>query len=359
MAGVFDCERIESMKKDIRRKMIAFALTLGLILPGFSAVFSIKAQAKTPVVVCIDPGHGGSNDGAAYNGLWEKDLTLQIAGAMYQELSLYEGVTVVMTRTADVDLTLEQRAQIAADAGADFLYSIHLNASPSHNLFGSEVWVSAYDDYYAKGMSFGNIALQQLSEDVGVYPRGVKTKMSGRGTGDYYGVINHARLKGVAAVIIEHCHMDEAHDKGFYMKEGALQKLGKADATAVAKYYGLKSSVLGVDYSNYQYVQYPNAKTPHMQDMTDPEVAQIELISYDKNTGKVQLRAKASDAQSRIIYYSYSGNGGVTWSGLWGWAPAGEGYIELTLPEDATGDLCIRVHNEYDRFTESNHIFLQ
>ena len=47
----------------------------------------------------------------------------------------------------------------------------------------------------------------------------------------------------------------------------------------MAKYYGLKSSVLGVDYSGYQYVQYPNAKTPRMQDMTDPEVAEIELLS--------------------------------------------------------------------------------
>ena len=347
------------MKKNIRRKVIAFAAALGLLLPGFSAVPAVKAQAKTPVVVCIDPGHGGTNGGAAYNGLWEKDLTLQIATAMYQELSLYEGVTVIMTRTADVDLTLAQRAQFAADAGADFLYSIHLNASPSHNLFGSEVWVSAYDSYYAKGMSIGNIALQQLTTDVGVYPRGVKTKMSSKGTGDYYGIINNARLRGVTAAIIEHCHMDEAHDSDFYMKEGALEKLGKADATAVAKYYGLKSSVLGVDYSGYQYVQYPNAKTPRMQDMTDPEVAEIELLSYDKSTGKVQLYAKASDAQSSIIYYSYSGNGGATWSGLFGWRPAGAGYIELTLPEDATGELCIRVHNEYDRFTESNHIFLQ
>lgn len=347
------------MKKSISRKIIAFILTFGVLPFGFGTVFPLKAEAKAPVVVCIDPGHGGSNEGALYNGLKEKDLTLQIANAMYQELSLYEDVIVVMTRTADVDLTLEQRAQIAADVGADFLYSIHLNASPSHNLFGSEVWVSAYDNYYARGMSFGNIALQQLASDVGVYSRGVKTKMNARGTGDYYGIINNARLKGVTAAIIEHCHMDEAHDKEFYGKDGALQKLGKADATAVAKYYGLKSSALGVDYSGYQYIRYPAAKTPHMQDMTDPEVAQIELLSYDKSMGKVQLYAKASDAQSRIIYYSFSGDGGASWSGLIGWAPVGEGYIELTLPDDATGELCIRVHNEYDRFAESNHIFLQ
>lgn len=55
-----------------------------------------------------------------YNGLWEKDLTLQIAAAMYRELCQYEGITVVLTRTEDVDLSLEQRAQIAADARRGF-----------------------------------------------------------------------------------------------------------------------------------------------------------------------------------------------------------------------------------------------
>ena len=106
------------MKKSISRKIIAFILTFGVLPFGFGTVFPLKAEAKAPVVVCIDPGHGGSNEGALYNGLKEKDLTLQIANAMYQELSLYEDVIVVMTRTADVDLTLEQRAQIAADVGA-------------------------------------------------------------------------------------------------------------------------------------------------------------------------------------------------------------------------------------------------
>lgn len=350
--------KVDNKGKSIGKKAAALLITACLLVSGFYITPVVKAEAKTPLVICIDPGHGGSNEGAMYNGLMEKDLTLQIANAMYQELSLYDGVTVVMTRTADVDLSLEQRAQFAAEAGADFLYSIHLNASPSHNLFGSEVWVSGYGNHYAKGMSFGNIALEQLASDVGVYPRGVKTKLRAGGSGDYYGVINNARLLGVTAAIIEHCHMDEAHDNDFYRREGALERLGKADATAVAKYYGLSSAALGVDYSSYQYVQYPNAGTPKMQDMTDPEVSQIELVSHDKSEGRVLLRVKAKDAQSRIIYYSYSADGGLTWSGLYGWMPVGEAYIELALPDDSTGEICVRVHNEYDRFTESNHIFV-
>lgn len=339
------------------KKTAAIFTTVCLIASGCIIAPVMETEAKENIVVCIDAGHGGSNGGANYDGLWEKNLTLQIAAAMYQELSQYEGITVVMTRVDDRDVSLKERANIAAAAGADFLYSIHLNASNEHNLFGSEVWVSGFGNYYAKGMSFGNIALAQLSEDIGVYPRGVKTKLSAKGN-DYYGIINNARLNNIPAVIIEHCHMDEAHDKNFFTGEGALQKLGKADATAVAKYYGLKSESLGVDYSGFQYTVYPKAVTPHMQDITPPEVSQITLTGYDKTTGQVRLHARASDSESRIIYYSYSGNGGVTWSNLWGWAPAGEGDITLTLPKDSTGEVCIRVWNEYNGYTESNHIVL-
>lgn len=337
----------------------AAAVTTALCLAaGFVIMPAIRAQAKENIVVCIDPGHGGSNGGANYNGLWEKDLTLQIAAYMYQELSQYEGITVVMTRVDDRDLSLKERADIAAAAGADFLFSIHLNASPDHNLFGSEVWVSGYGNYYAKGMSFGNILLREWGEDLGIYSRGSKTKLNTNG-GDYYGVINYARLNGVTAAILEHCHMDEAHDEDFYMAKGALEKLGRADATAVAKYYGLKSAALGTDYSGYQYLVYPKADTPHMQDLTAPEVSEITLTGYEESTNKVWLHVKALDAESRIIYYSYSGDGGLTWSNLWGWAPAGEGDITITLPKNSTGEICVRVWNEYNGFTESNHVFIK
>lgn len=346
--------------KKVGRRMWAYVLTVCLLASGLMIAPAMEAEAKQNVVVCIDPGHGGKNEGAKYKGYMEKDLTLQIASAMAQELSLYEGITVVMTRTEDVDVSLKQRADIAALYGADFLYSIHLNASNAHNFFGSEVWASGYGNYYAKGMTFGNIALQQLAADIGVYPRGVKNKLNAKGTGDYYSVINYARNNQVPAVIIEHCYMDEAHDDGFYRAEGALQRLGKADATAVAKYYGLKSSVLGVDYSGYQYTVYPNAKTPKMQDITPPESCEISLVQYDEAAGALQLHAKAIDRESAVIYYNYSADGGLTWSVLWGWAPpAGEGDIIINLPGGSTGDICIQAWNQYGLSTQSNHIILQ
>ncbi|MDE7239451.1 MAG: N-acetylmuramoyl-L-alanine amidase, partial [Lachnospiraceae bacterium] len=39
----------------------------------------ICADAKEPVVVVLDPGHGGESEGAAYNGIFEKDINLSVA----------------------------------------------------------------------------------------------------------------------------------------------------------------------------------------------------------------------------------------------------------------------------------------
>lgn len=348
------------MKKEINRGIkcgmgILVVVALFFQLP----VHKVQAaESSENVVVCIDPGHGGSNQGAMYNGYEEKDLTLQIANAMYNELSQYEGVSIVMTRTQDVDVSLTQRAEIAANAGADFLYSIHLNASSEHNLYGAEVWTSGFGEQYAEGKTFGEIELAELGSDIGVYTKGVKTKISDKGDYDYYSVINQAKLRGVTAAIIEHCYMDEAHDDSFYSSTEALTELGKADATAVAKYYGLKSTSLGVDYSTYDKTTYTATDEIQRQDTTAPEVSQICLNSYDATTRTVDLHVTASDSESKIIYYSYSCDGGATWSALCGWTADTEGDIQFTLDDSSTGDICVNVWNLYNLSTTSNHIVL-
>lgn len=317
--------------------------------------FPIPAQAAN-IVVCIDPGHGGDNGGARYFGLWEKDLNLIIANAMREELMKYEGITVVMTRTGDTTLSLEERAQIAADAGADFLFCLHLNASENHNVYGAEVWVSAHGQYHSDGKSFGTVALQQLSGDVGVYTaRGVKTRLSNDGS-DYYGIIEYSVARGVTPALIEHCFMDEAHDYNFYQSMEALKLLGKADATAVAKYYGLSSSVLKADYSSYACPAFPVPTDVVLPDTTEPEVSRIELISHNAVNHTASFHVYAADSDSKIIYYSYSTDGGKTWSKLWGWNADGEGYLTITVPKNQVRNVCFRVWNQYDKYTESNHI---
>ena len=66
----------------------------------------------------------------------------------------FEGVQVYLTRTNDQELSLEQRAQIAKACNADFLFSLHFNMSGEHNLYGTEVWTSAFGKYFSAGQTF-------------------------------------------------------------------------------------------------------------------------------------------------------------------------------------------------------------
>ena len=91
------------------------------------------------VTIVIDPGHGGENEGTLEGIVQEKKMTMVTAMAMYEELLKYDNVDVYLTHTEDVNFSLADRAQFAAERNADFLFSIHYNASVDHDLFGSEV----------------------------------------------------------------------------------------------------------------------------------------------------------------------------------------------------------------------------
>ncbi|MDE7421779.1 MAG: N-acetylmuramoyl-L-alanine amidase [Muribaculaceae bacterium] len=100
------------------------------------------------ITIVLDPGHGGKDFGAVENGAKEKEINLAVAKKLRRliEKGLKGKVDVVMTRTTDVYLTLQQRADIANDADGDLFMSIHVNSvdkkSPGRQTVkGSSVYV--------------------------------------------------------------------------------------------------------------------------------------------------------------------------------------------------------------------------
>ena len=165
-----------------------------------------QPAVERPIIIVIDPGHGGDEEGGMYDSFVEKDMTLITAQVMKSELEKYENVKVYLTRTGDTKLSLEDRVAYAKSVDADFLFCLHYNLSADHNtLFGAECWVSAFDRYYSEGTSFASIEMEALV-DLGLYSRGINTRLNKDGL-DYYGIIRHAREQELTCVLIEHCHM--------------------------------------------------------------------------------------------------------------------------------------------------------
>lgn len=96
-------------------------------------------------VVVLDAGHGGHDDGArGPSGLREKDLVLDVTQRLAKRLER-KGVTVILTRTEDRFLSLEERTAVANDARADLFVSIHANASKSRKPRGIETYFASLE----------------------------------------------------------------------------------------------------------------------------------------------------------------------------------------------------------------------
>lgn len=346
--------------KGFGKKLVALVFLVVFFL-GDCAVYAAQpspATEKEAIVVVIDPGHGGENLGAEYNGYTEKEMTLIVADAMREELEKYEGIEVYMTRQGDVDLTLEERAEYAKSVNADFMFCLHFNMSENHNLFGAEVWVSAFGERYQQGYSFASVEMELL-EELGLYSRGIKTRLNDEGE-DYYGIIRHSTARELTTVLIEHCHLDQENDEEYYTSEEKLRQFGRLDATAVAKYYGLRSQELGVDYSWYEAPEIPEPLAPVKPDHSEPDICMMEVEHVNEDTGEATISVLAEDYDSYILYYAYSYDGGVTYSPLQRWEPRDSDELTFTMkiPSGTFPEMVVKVHNGFDRVTESNHVSL-
>jgi N-acetylmuramoyl-L-alanine amidase len=360
---------------------LIFVLAVLIYFFNTSDLLTVKAseraqQVSDKVVIVIDPGHGGDNEGtkenAALDGVLEKEMTLKTAQAMYDELCKYDNAEVYMTRTTDTGLSLDERAEFAESVGADFLFSIHYNASLSHELYGTEVWISSIEPYHTYGYQFGCIQMSTMN-DMGLFLRGVKTRLTGdkaNGKEDYYGIIKHSVERSIPAAIIEHCHVDNAHDTSYCDSDEDLEAFGRADALSVAKYFRLYSTSLGVDYrvlsSSYADTSSSGTIRLTLNDYEKPDICQIELETADYNTGAVNLSVSAADYSNLIISYDYSIDGGETYSERIPWPDSNiltgtytdTPVITISIPSGTKPDIILRAYNMYDMYAESNVLSL-
>lgn len=350
------------------KRLFSFLLLFFLLL-----TFSQRAEAATvpgrglrPVIV-IDPGHGGENLGTEENhsypgGILEKEMDLITAKAMYEELSAFDEVTVYLTREEDQELSLKERAEFASKVKADYLFSIHYNASEDHDQFGAEVWVPYQAPMNAYGYQFGAVLLRDF-EEMGLLNCGVKTRLNDKGK-DYYGIIRESYAKGIPAFIIEHCHVDEKKDTPFCDSEEDLVLFGKKDAHAVAKFLGLKSSKLGVDYSSHQLTEVDSTITIPItiKDGSAPTLCLLEVLESDPGNCSLKTHILAQDQDSPLLYYAYSLDGGITFSERFPWPQADcllgtcKDTLEVVLeiPSGMQPHVVFRVFNMYGLYTDSN-----
>jgi N-acetylmuramoyl-L-alanine amidase len=147
-------------EKDNPQK-VKIIVTKDLVDPTLDRnLFLVSYYPTEGVVICIDPGHGGTDPGAVNLGLglYEKHLTLDISNRL-RDLLVKEGWTVAMTRNTDRDVSyagssnfeeLNARTSIANGVRADIFVSVHINASVRNSANGfSTYWFKETDQELA------------------------------------------------------------------------------------------------------------------------------------------------------------------------------------------------------------------
>ncbi|URJ32777.1 N-acetylmuramoyl-L-alanine amidase [Candidatus Blochmannia vicinus] len=100
-------------------------------------------QVLSPIIVAIDAGHGGQDPGAMgrHGGIYEKNITINIAKKLKMLLDLDPSFKAVMIRDGDYFLSVMERSNLARKRGANVLISIHADSAVNANVRGASVWV--------------------------------------------------------------------------------------------------------------------------------------------------------------------------------------------------------------------------
>ena len=293
-----------------------------------------KAQTKarstksSNIVVVLDPGHGGKDSGATRGSVYEKTINFKVASYCKAELEKYYGVTVYMTRTGDTNPSLEARARFAASKNADILVSIHQNSGSSSSR-GAEVYYPNKNYKPAIGNSGKAVAnsIQKELVSLGLNNRGTKIRNTANGStyadgsyADYYGIIRNAKKLGVPGIIVEHAFLSNAQDYNTFLNsDSKLKKLGVADATGIAKAFGLSTGkwVNTSDGIKYQF----GDGTYACNQQIDTKGSVNERYFYFDEKGYL-VKGIYQNINNKIWYYANEKTGGiqttagfVTWNG--------------------------------------------
>jgi len=98
-------------------------------------------QDSSKFRVVLDAGHGGKDYGAIYHGYIEKNIALNVALKVGKILEKDPSIDVVYTRSTDVFIELNERANIANNAAANIFVSIHCNGATNQTAYGTETFV--------------------------------------------------------------------------------------------------------------------------------------------------------------------------------------------------------------------------
>ncbi|MCI0382689.1 MAG: N-acetylmuramoyl-L-alanine amidase [Chlamydiae bacterium] len=200
------------------------------ILPETVTIYSHHKEIAIPhlpkPLVILDPGHGGTDEGAKVRRFLEKQITLKTCFLAKRHLESL-GYKVILTRSKDTYLSLAQRVVIGNRRRPSIFISVHFNASISPSARGIEIFYHNSKDksrtLFSKKLA--NCILFELCDQTTAHSRGVKQ-----------GKFQVIRDTQVPSILVEGGFLTNIEERNLLKTNQYLNKIAKGIAQGVEKY---------------------------------------------------------------------------------------------------------------------------
>ncbi|WP_078543702.1 N-acetylmuramoyl-L-alanine amidase [Litchfieldia alkalitelluris] len=208
---------------------------------GISVSENDAYKVQEPILVFLDPGHGGRDPGATVGGYREADLNLKVAKKV-QTLLQNQGIRVKMSRQGDTYVELLNRSIMANEAGADIFISIHHNSSGYGTTmiqgietyyyevekdYPSKINADMHDDpeRISKSITLSNFIHENMVSYTGATDRGVE--------GESYSVTREVKMP---ATLLELGYLNNSSELKKITTDSYQNQLAKAIADGIIEY---------------------------------------------------------------------------------------------------------------------------
>lgn len=192
-------------------------------------------DASNPLIV-IDAGHGGVDSGCIKGDVLEKDINLEIATKVREQLNA-RGYEVLMTREGDETISLEDRVKLANENGATIYISIHQNASEEEpeDVHGIETYYSGESEVDSKRLA--QLMQQQLTNSTDARDRSILANEN----------LYVIRETNMPACLVETGFLSNKKECGLLVADDYQTQLAESIVSGVELYFHPKTMYLTFD----------------------------------------------------------------------------------------------------------------
>lgn len=219
-------QKVEVLSLDGNWAKIRVNSKTGFVSKTYLKLLNQKGNPLANRIIILDPGHGAHDPGASKNKVSEKTITLKV-GKLVEAKLKKAGAKVIMTRSNDTFLSLEQRTEFAKKNFAETFVSIHVNSAAATSAKGTETYFdSSSNANSVESKSLATYIQNNIVKRANMVNRGVKDNR-------FYVIKNN----NIAAVLVELAFISNADDFKKLTSDAYLEIYAESIYQGLVQYY--------------------------------------------------------------------------------------------------------------------------